>query len=95
MTYLTHLSPLPRNKKAVFIGDLTSGFLFNQARISLEKCYKAKSWMARYMLHPLAIHTYGNTSECIDYMLTKQNQQLSEFLYSEFNTNESGVEGQT
>jgi len=72
----------------VFIGKLTSGYLFQLTEAALTKSYKATQYMKKYNLKPQAIQTRHSTSECIDFMLTKSCLRLSDFLYSACNTNE-------
>ena len=73
----------------VFIGQLTSSYFFQIVKNVLKTSYKAKSYIERYKLEPLAIQTYDCSSECIDYMLTKPHQKLLDFLHSACNTNAS------
>ena len=45
--------------------------------------------MDRYGLMPISVSTFNYQTECIDYLLTQDNQRLSDFLHSQYNTNES------
>jgi hypothetical protein len=74
--------------KPIFIGKLTSGYMFNHAKQALMNSYKANSWIKRCDHECIALQTFENVSECIDCMLTKSNYMLCDFLYSVFNTND-------
>lgn len=72
----------------VFIGKLTSGYLYKNAKQALHNSYKARSWMQRYDNECVSLQTFDNVSECIDCMLTKHSYLLCDFLYSAINTNQ-------
>lgn len=71
----------------VFIGQLTSEYLFEQTKRALMNSYKSKSYINRYALEAQSLATYDCSSECIDFMLSKGHHKLADFLYSQVNTN--------
>lgn len=89
-----HLNPIKctasyQENEPIFICKITSDYLFQAVKHQLTKSYKAKSYMDRYGLMPISVSTFNYQTECIDYLLTQDNQRLSDFLHSQYNTNES------
>ena len=74
--------------EAIFICNITSDYLFQGIKHHLNKSYKAKSYLDRYGFVPISVSTFNYQTECIDFLLTQEKQRLSDFLHSQYNTNE-------
>lgn len=75
-------------EQPVYIGDLKTQHLFQLVSKALEKSYKSNKYMQIYKLKPLSLQTFDCSAECIDYLLSKPDSRLVDFLYSPFNTSQ-------
>lgn len=82
---LKSLTPVDLSEP-VFIGRLTSKFLFERACQVLDSNYRTKSFIQKNNYHPQSLATLNASSEGIDYLLTQPEAKLVDFLYSSYNT---------
>ena len=73
--------------KPIFVGKLTSGYLFERVQDAIAASYQAKKFLDRTKKVPTSIATFDSSSEFIDFLLTQPQTRLTDFLHSQCNTN--------